>query len=255
MTVTIKHVARRAGVSSSTVSRVISGYPNVREETSRRVKKAMEDMGYTPNIIAKNLVRSRAGSICILLPQPAEKWFGSLFMMELIRGVVTGASLLGFDLLVGTGDGEQEKLEAVSRLLRGRQADGAIVLSTGREKAVVDFLEDGGYPFIQIGRSGKEELELQDLTGLAGLAELPELSGMPELTKLIGLPELCKPPNLPSVPELQELQELPSLAAGSTDHAVYRLGSAASRTLIQRIMRSDPPAGLQAAAPLGGSFG
>ncbi|GGF99677.1 hypothetical protein GCM10010912_50600 [Paenibacillus albidus] len=54
-------------------------------------------------------------------------------MMELVRGVVTGESLLGFDLLIGTGDGELEKLETVSRLLCGRRADGATVLSTGKE--------------------------------------------------------------------------------------------------------------------------
>ncbi|WP_150265984.1 LacI family DNA-binding transcriptional regulator [Paenibacillus tepidiphilus] len=159
MNVTIKQVARRAGVSCSTVSRVATGRPNVKEETSRRVKKVMDELGYTPNIIAKNLVSGTAHSICMLLPRPAEKLLTHLFFMELVRGVLAGAGRLGFDIMLQSADGEQEELETVARLLQGRCVDGVILLSSRRDGAAVQFLERSGYPYVRLRSSGKEELE------------------------------------------------------------------------------------------------
>lgn len=87
MTVTMKKVARRSGVSVSTVSRVLSGHANVREETSRKVRQTMEELGYTPNIIAQNLVSRTTHCICVLLPDMAEIWPANLYFMEVIRGL------------------------------------------------------------------------------------------------------------------------------------------------------------------------
>jgi DNA-binding LacI/PurR family transcriptional regulator len=148
MTVTLKKVARRAGVSPSTVSRVLSGHPNVKEETSRKVKEIMEELGYTPNIIAQNLVLRSTNSICVLLPRPAEKLFSYLFSMECMSGIVAQASRLGFDILIASGANEQEELEVVSRLLKGGRADGVIVLSSRKEDAVIQFLKSNSYPYV-----------------------------------------------------------------------------------------------------------
>ncbi|MRN53651.1 LacI family DNA-binding transcriptional regulator [Paenibacillus monticola] len=155
MTVTMKKVARRAGVSISTVSRVLSGHLNVREEISCKVKRIMKELGYTPNIIAKSLVSKTTNSICVLLPGPAEELFSNLFFMELIRGIVAGASRLGFDILISSGATEQEELEVVSQLLKGRRVDGMIVLSSHYDDAVIEYLNTNSYPFVLVGRSDK----------------------------------------------------------------------------------------------------
>lgn len=138
MTVTLKKVARRAGVSPSTVSRVLSGHPNVKEETSRKVKEIMEELGYTPNIIAQNLVLRSTNSICVLLPRPAEKLFSYLFSMECMSGIVAQASRLGFDILIASGANEQEELEVVSRPQgrAGRRCDCALFPQRGRRHSV-----------------------------------------------------------------------------------------------------------------------
>ncbi|MEK5447240.1 LacI family DNA-binding transcriptional regulator [Paenibacillus sp. FSL R7-0331] len=150
MTVTMKKVARRAGVSVSTVSRVLSGHANVREETSRKVRQTMEELGYTPNIIAQNLVSRSTRCVCVLLPDTAEIWPANLYFMEVIRGIVSGAGKLGYDIQLASGDGEREELDAVSRLLKGGRADGAILLSARRSSSVVDFLQQEGYPFVLV---------------------------------------------------------------------------------------------------------
>lgn len=160
MTVTMKKVARRAGVSVSTVSRVLSGHANVREETSRKVRQTMEELGYTPNIIAQNLVSRSTRCVCVLLPDTAEIWPANLYCMEVIRGIVLGAGKLGYDIQIASGDGERGELESVSRLLKGGRADGAILLSARRSSSVVDFLQQEGYPFVlvedELAGSGSE---------------------------------------------------------------------------------------------------
>ncbi|GAB6928518.1 maltose operon transcriptional repressor MalR [Paenibacillus sp. JCM 10914] len=155
MAVTIKDVAKRAGVSPSTVSRVLSNHPRISRETSRKVKEIMDEMGYHPNIMAKSLVSKTTESICVILPKPAEELFLNLFFMELIRGIVTQANRSGYDVVLSSGGTEQEEVAAISRLLNGRRVDGAILLYSRQDDQVVDFLKANNYPFVLVGRSEK----------------------------------------------------------------------------------------------------
>nr|BAJ22986.1 maltose transcription regulator [Paenibacillus sp. SH-55] len=155
MSVTIKDVAKRAGASPSTVSRVLSNHPRISRETSRKVKEIMEEMGYHPNIMAKSLVSKTTESICVILPKPAEELFLNLFFMELIRGIVTQANRSGYDVVLSSGGNEKEEVEAVSRLLNGRRVDGAILLYSRQDDQVVEFLKSNNYPFVLVGRSEK----------------------------------------------------------------------------------------------------
>ncbi|WHX49646.1 LacI family DNA-binding transcriptional regulator [Paenibacillus woosongensis] len=155
MAVTIKDVARKAGVSPSTVSRVLSNHPRISTETSQKVRAIMEQLGYHPNIMAKSLVSKTTNSICIMLPKSAEELFSNYFFMELIRGIVTQASRLGYDVLISSGANEKEEVEGVSRLLNGRRVDGVILLYSRTDDPVIDFLKEHGHPFVLIGRSDK----------------------------------------------------------------------------------------------------
>lgn len=155
MSVTIKDVAKKAGVSPSTVSRVLSNNSRISRETSQRVRDVMEELGYHPNIMAKSLVSRTTESICVILPKPAEELFLNLFFMELIRGIVTQANRSGYDVLISSGGSEQEEVEALSRLLKGKRVDGAILLYSRKDDQVVEFLTSNHYPFVLIGRSEK----------------------------------------------------------------------------------------------------
>lgn len=157
MTVTMKKVARRAGVSISTVSRVLSGQPKVRDEVSRKVRQAMEELGYTPNLIAKSLVSKSSSCICILLPGPSEQVILSLMFMETIRGIIAEAGRLGYDTIICSGADEQEELKVVSGLLKGHRADGVILLPSSVEEAVMGYLQSSGYPFVLADRCGGDE--------------------------------------------------------------------------------------------------
>jgi DNA-binding LacI/PurR family transcriptional regulator len=153
MIVTIKDVAKRAGVSPSTVSRVISNHPRISGQTAERVKRVMEEIGYHPNMMAKSLVSRTTQTIAVILPRPAEELFLNLFFSEVIRGIVTQATRLGYDLLMATGTTEREELQTVTRLVKGRRVDGILLLYSRANDPVIAMLKEANFPFALIGRN------------------------------------------------------------------------------------------------------
>ncbi|MFC0213410.1 LacI family DNA-binding transcriptional regulator [Paenibacillus chartarius] len=153
MAVTIIDVAKRAGVSPSTVSRVISGHPRISPSTSSKVKEIMEEMGYHPNVMAKSLVSKTTNTVGIVLPRPAEELFQNMFFPEVIRGIVTQSTRSKYDLMITTGINEREELEAVTRLVKGRRVDGILLLHSRRQDPIIQFLRDQNFPFVLVGRS------------------------------------------------------------------------------------------------------
>lgn len=153
MSITIKDVAKLAGVSPSTVSRVISNHPRISQATSRKVRAIMDELGYHPNMMAKSLVSKTTMTLGILLPRPAEELFANLFFGEVIRGILTQANRAGYDILMSTGATVPEELEAISKLVHGRRIDGLILLASRRQDPVIQFLIEQQFPFVLIGRS------------------------------------------------------------------------------------------------------
>ncbi len=118
--VTIKDVARSAGVSVATVSRVYNGSTLVREATRDRVRQVAEELGYSPHGAARSLITSRTHTIGVLLPDIYGEFFS-----EVIRGIDQAAQQEGYHLLVSSA---RDDLETALRSMRGR-VDGLIVMS------------------------------------------------------------------------------------------------------------------------------
>jgi len=155
MSVTIKDVARAAGVSPSTVSRVISNHPRISKATADKVRAIMNELGYHPNLAAKSLVSKTTFTLAVFLPRPAEELFLNLFFAEFIRGIVTRASKSNYDILMTSANSEQEEITALSRLLGSKRVDGIILLTSRRNDPVVHYLNKRQFPFILIGRSAE----------------------------------------------------------------------------------------------------
>lgn len=153
MPVTIIDVARKAGVSPSTVSRVISNNPRISKETADKVRRIMKELGYHPNEIAKSLVSKTTRTLGIILPRPADELFQNLFFSEVIRGIVAHASRSGYDLLMAAGTSGQEEVDAIARLVNGRRVDGIILLYSRRDDPLIAYLAERSFPFVLIGRS------------------------------------------------------------------------------------------------------
>lgn len=151
MAVTIKDVAKKAGVSPSTVSRVLSSHPRISKDTAQKVKQIMDELGYHQNTMARSLVSNKTYTLGMILPRPAEELFQNHFFSESIRGITTHASRNGYDLLMTAGLNEQDELGAVTRLVKGRRVDGVILLQSRQRDPIIAFLQKEGFPFVLIG--------------------------------------------------------------------------------------------------------
>src|SRR5205085_1128381 len=120
---TIKDVAREAGVSVATVSRVFNNRELVSEDTRREVTRVAERLNYWPNGVARSLITSRTHAIGVLLPDLHGEFFS-----EIIRGVDLAARREGLHLLVSSSHADAEEMVSALRSMRGR-IDGLIVMA------------------------------------------------------------------------------------------------------------------------------
>lgn len=123
MSATIRDVAREAGVSVATVSRVFNNSGPVRPATRERIDEVAKRLSYTPNGAARTLSTRRTQTVGVLLPD----LYGEFFS-EVIRGIDQVVQRSGWHLLVSSSHNERAEIEAALRVMRGR-VDGLIVMS------------------------------------------------------------------------------------------------------------------------------
>ncbi len=149
--VTIKDVAKKAGVSSSTVSRVISKNPKISEETTKKVLECMEELGYHPNAIARSLVSRRTGSLGVIMPSTSKDALLNPFFPEALSGITKAASKAGFDIILSTNDTKEQELEVIKSYIHGSKVDGILLLSSKVEDQCIEYLSKIDFPFAIIG--------------------------------------------------------------------------------------------------------
>lgn len=120
--VTLRDVAERAGVSPRTVSNVVNGYERVSDSLRGRVLAAVDELGYRPNIIARNLKSGRTGLLALVIPEIDVPYFS-----ELARIMMKAADAHGYRIMIGQteGDGAQE-MHHLSEATRANLFDGLI---------------------------------------------------------------------------------------------------------------------------------
>lgn len=152
MMVTIKDVAKATGVAPSTVSRVISDNPRISLDTKKRVRKAMKEMGYHPNINARNLVAKSTKSIGVIMPSSADKALQNPFFPEILRGIGSVAYDLEYTVTLSSGKTEDEIYQEVQRMVHGSYVDGVILLYSRLDDPVTSFLHERNFPFVIVGK-------------------------------------------------------------------------------------------------------
>lgn len=172
--VTIRDVAREAGVSVTTVSRALNGYDDVAEMTRARIHDIARRLDYHPNMAARSLQASKAGAIGLIIPSMLHRP-GDPFWGDFIVGVATACSMRGVDLLVSAADSGEEGGSAFRQLLRGRRVDGLIVCDVRRMDRRVALLRDHGLPFVAFGRTIEHhDYSLIDVDGAFGSSQAVE---------------------------------------------------------------------------------
>ena len=125
MSVTIKDVAREAGVSVATVSRVLNGSANVSEASSKLVHETVQRLGYSPNFLGRNLRKRETNVILVIMPTSEHSLYGSI-----ISGMQEYASTLGYDIISSAYNNVSDNETRQMNMLFNRTVDGAVLLGT-----------------------------------------------------------------------------------------------------------------------------
>lgn len=140
---TIKDVARLAGVSISTVSRVLNSSGPSSEETRSRVLSAADQLSFRPNALAKSMVTRSTGTLGLVIPDLRNPYFPAL-----ARGVEDTALKHGFTVMLGNSDNDPNREWQYVRSLVDKQVDGIILTGTASDKAMVRWIAEHGVPVV-----------------------------------------------------------------------------------------------------------
>jgi DNA-binding LacI/PurR family transcriptional regulator len=148
--VTLEEVARVAGVSRATVSRVVNESPRVRPDIRVTVEAAIRQLGYTPNRAARSLVTRRSDSIAVVITEPTGRLFSDPFFPRVVRGV--SGELAARDLQLVLLMPSRSEEERTIRYLTGGHVDGALLVSLHGDDPTPGALAERGVPVVFVGR-------------------------------------------------------------------------------------------------------
>lgn len=132
---TIKDVADLAGVSKTTVSKILSGNKNVKSSTLEKVTRAMRELDYVPNSLAQGMRTSKTKTIAVLLPEQYNYGY-----FNILKGIEESAESSGYTMLVCSTGIRSEKQMHYLREMRKRRVDGMIIFSYMRIEENVKYL-------------------------------------------------------------------------------------------------------------------
>ena len=200
MKITIKDIAQKANVSTTTVSRVLNNKPDVGKETVEKIRRIIEEFEYHPSTIARGLVLKKTSTIGFIIPDVCNPYFP-----ELLRNVEDEAKKYNYSTIyVNTDDIEGNEIKMIN-LLRSKQVDGIIISSfmdSEEGLALLTKMHKQRFPFVLIGMLGNDKKfrkfpsvtidnyesgykatkHLIDL----GHKKIAHITGLPELNTFIG---------------------------------------------------------------------
>lgn len=145
-TVTIYDVAREAGVSMATVSRVVNGNPNVKPSTRKKVFAVIDELNYRPNAVARGLASKKTTTVGVLIPDVT-----NLYYSALARGIDDIATMYKYNIILANSDENEQKEVKVLNTLLAKQVDGVIYMGTKITDELRDEFERSRTPVVLAG--------------------------------------------------------------------------------------------------------
>jgi DNA-binding LacI/PurR family transcriptional regulator len=152
MAVTIKDVARRAGVNHSTVSRALQASPLISQETTRRVRQAALELGYQPSAAARSLKTRSTQVLGVVVSNIDDPFFG-----EVLQGIEDTAQSKGYSLFIAASQHDQDRQQVIVRAMREHRVDGLIICSTSFGAVQNKQFSDNGIPIVVINNQAAED--------------------------------------------------------------------------------------------------
>lgn len=152
MAVTIKDIARQAGVNHTTVSRALRGSPLISEEVSARIRKIAADMQYHPSAAARSLKTNRTQVLGVIVSHFADPFFS-----EMLQGIDDIAQRSGYSLFIASVQHHQDREQAIVDTMREHRVDGVIICSTSFSAGQGRQLLADSIPIVVINNQSAEE--------------------------------------------------------------------------------------------------
>jgi Transcriptional regulators len=161
----IRDVARRAGVSKTTVSHALSGRRAVAEKTKEKILQAIVELDYVPNRVAQNLASGKTNILGFMFPFGGS-WLSGDSAAKFVLSAAQAVKSRGYDFLLSTKPGVEE----VIRLARGRYTDGLVLMDVKLKDERVEYLRTLDFPFVLVGRSAANDgIDYVDIDAEKGL--------------------------------------------------------------------------------------
>ncbi len=144
--ITIYDVAKKAGVSMATVSRVVNGNPNVKPRTREKVMKVIDELDYRPNAVARGLASKKTTTVGVIIPDVTNVYFSSL-----ARGIDDVATMYKYNIILANSDGNEEKEIQVFNTLLAKQVDGIIYMGTHLTEKLREQIKRSKTPVVLAG--------------------------------------------------------------------------------------------------------
>lgn len=152
MPVTVKDIAKEAGVSHSTVSRALHGNPLISDETSERIRQIALQMGYLPSAAARALKTKRSRVLGVVLSSVEDPFFSEI--LQGIEEVVQGS---GYSLFIASADRDPDREQKIVQAMVERRADGVIICSTSFSSEQSGPLLQYGVPLVVVNNQAAED--------------------------------------------------------------------------------------------------
>lgn len=187
---TIQDVAQLAGVSTATVSKVLSNTPYVAEKTRARVMAAIQELGYKPNLAARGLSSGRTHIIAVVFPYVYEAFFTDPLVLLILQGIESEITVRGYNMLLSTPHltttGADEHYQA---LLQSGYIEGLLAIDNVPLASVMKPAREQGIPGVAIGHHPHDfYVRSDDYTGGQQLMQHLTTLGHRRIG-LIGVPE------------------------------------------------------------------
>jgi DNA-binding LacI/PurR family transcriptional regulator len=152
MAVTIKDIAKRAGVTHSTVSRALRGNTLISPETSARIQAIAAEMGYQPDAAARSLKTNRSQVLGVIVSSLADPFFS-----EILQGIEDRAQDNGYGLFIAASQHNLKREQAIVRTMREHRVDGIIICSTSFSAAQARKLLEYDFPTVVVNNQSADD--------------------------------------------------------------------------------------------------
>lgn len=152
MSPTIYDIARVAGVSKSTVSRVLNKQTNISPEAREKVLKAIDELNYQPNKLARALTSSGFDAIMVISTRSTKTTAGNPFFSDVLHAITAKAEEEGFDVILQTSKSSEDDLQKCVGKIKQKMIKGIIMLSSPANESFFSTLDEYGVPVVVIGK-------------------------------------------------------------------------------------------------------